>query len=151
MLREIGVRGSSDRIQEYLERQFECHPLVLGAVAGLVYYFPPAPGDFDRWVEFAEGGSELNLATLDLRQRRNHILAAAFADLEPDARELLARLSLLNEAADWDVIEGLSPRRPEPPEEVEEPAPVDEERDLKVIPTQARTCHHKIGEKAQCA
>jgi hypothetical protein len=83
MFRDIGVRGSSARIQNYLKRQFGCHPLVVGVVAGLVFYFPPAPGDFDRWVDDPEGGDEVNPATLDLKQRRNHILKAAFADLEP--------------------------------------------------------------------
>src|SRR6185312_10922882 len=36
LLRACGVRGDSQRIQSYLERHCDCHPLVTGIVAGLV-------------------------------------------------------------------------------------------------------------------
>jgi len=41
--------------------------------------------------------------------------------LEPDVRELMARLGMLSGAVGLDVLEALNPRRPDPPEAVPEP------------------------------
>src|SRR5664280_355371 len=36
MMREAGVQGDSARMQQYVQRHFAGHPLVVGVVAGLV-------------------------------------------------------------------------------------------------------------------
>jgi hypothetical protein len=133
MMRDVGVRGNGARMRGYLERQFGCHPLVVGAVAGLVLKSARASGDFDRWVDDPAGGAEVNLAALDLTQRRNHILKLAFDGLDPDAREVIARLALISNGIEWEVLQALNPRRPDPPEEVVEPERPDHEWDFEIF------------------
>jgi tetratricopeptide (TPR) repeat protein len=58
---------------------------------------------------------------MDLIQRRNHILKAAFDDLNPDARMVLARIALISEAVDYETLVELSPHRPNPPQVVQAP------------------------------
>src|ERR1035441_6792841 len=123
MMREAGVQGDSARMQQYVQRHFAGHPLVVGVVAGLVARYRPAPGDFDHWAEDSLGGADVDLASRDLVQRRNHILKAAFDDLTADERVLMVRLGLVSDAVDLATIEALNPHRPEPPEKVEEPRP----------------------------
>ena len=110
-------------MQQYVKRHFAGHPLVVGVVAGLVARYRPAPGDFDHWAEDSLGGADVDLASMDLVQRRNHILKAAFDDLTADERVLMVRLGLVSDAVDLATIEALNPHRPEPPEKVEEPRP----------------------------
>src|ERR1017187_4183845 len=121
MMREAGVHGDSARMQQYVQRHFAGHPLVVGVVAGLVARYRPAPGEFDRWAEDPQGGADVDLASMDLVQRRNHILKAAFDDLTAEERVLLVRLGLVSDAVDLATIEALNPHRPEPSEKVEEP------------------------------
>ena len=77
LLRTCGVRGDSAAMQDYLQRHCDCHPLVTGVVAGLVNDYLPARGDFDAWAADPDHGGRLDLARLDLTQKRNHILTAA--------------------------------------------------------------------------
>lgn len=128
MMREAGVRGDSARMQQYVQRHFAGHPLVVGVVAGLVARYRPAPGDFERWAEDPQGGADVDLASMDLVQRRNHILKAAFDDLTSEERVLLVRLGLVSDAVDLATIEALNPYRPEPPKKVEEPKPPERRR-----------------------
>src|ERR1019366_437623 len=112
-------------MQQYVQRHFAGHPLVVGVVAGLVARYRPAPGDFDHWAEDSLGGADVDLASMDLVQRRNHILKAAFDDLTSEERVLLVRLGLVSDAVDLATIEALNPYRPEPPEKAEAPRPLD--------------------------
>ena len=48
VLRSAEVRGDSASMRRYLDRNFGCHPLVVGVVGGLVRNYAPAPGDFDQ-------------------------------------------------------------------------------------------------------
>jgi hypothetical protein len=121
LVRDIGVRGSSMRMQHFLEGQFGCHPLVVAVIAGLVHDFPPAPRDFDRWIDDPEGGANVNLASADIKQRQNHILKSAFDALDGDAREVITRLAMCAHALDWETMLALNPRRPAPPGAVAEP------------------------------
>ena len=50
---------------------------MVGALAGVVADHPPAPGDFDEWVKDPKGGAAVDFASLDLVQRRSHIVSAA--------------------------------------------------------------------------
>ncbi len=124
LLRSCGVRGDSWRIQEYLAENCGNHPLVIGVLAGLITNYLPGRGDFDAWAGDAgpQGGANLDLANLDLVQRRNHILRAALDALSPDSRRLLSTLALVPEAVDYEELAALSPFLPPAPEEVAVPA-----------------------------
>lgn len=105
------VRGDSASIRRYLDRNFGCHPLVVGVVGGLVRNYAPAPGDFDTWVADPLGGAEPNLVEMDVVGKRNHIFKIAFDDLTPDARTLLARIGLVGAEVDYATLVELNPRR----------------------------------------
>ena len=94
LLRTCGVRGDSGQMQDYLQRHCDCHPLVTGVLAGLVNDYLPARGDFGAWAADPAQGGRLDLAHLDLTQKRNHILTAALQALPDASRRLLSTLSL---------------------------------------------------------
>jgi Domain of unknown function (DUF4062) len=121
MIRDCGINGESKAVQRYLQSNCDCHPLVIGVLAGLINAYPPDPGNFDRWVGDPRHGRALNLGTLDLIQRRNHILQAAIDALAPESRRLLQTLSLLQTGADYDMLMALNPHLPAEPKKVEEP------------------------------
>ena len=117
LFRACGVTGTSTEIQKYLKVNCDCHPLVIGVLAGLIVDYLPARGDFDAWVNDPRGGGQLNLADLDLVQKRNHILDAALAALPKKGRELLSTLALLSEPVDYVTLSALNPFLPPVPEE----------------------------------
>ncbi len=80
-----GIRGTSADIRYYLKTFCDNHPLVIGALAGLINSPGPHRGHFDAWAAAPEYGAKLNLARLDLIQSRNHILRAAMDALEAPA------------------------------------------------------------------
>ena len=121
LLRTCGVRGDSRQMQDYLQRHCDCHPLVTGVVAGLINDYLPARGQFDAWAADPDRGGRLNLADLDLTQKRNHILTAALEALPAASRQLLSTLSLLPESFDYTILAALNPHRPAEPEAVPEP------------------------------
>jgi hypothetical protein len=133
MLRRAGIQGDGGRMRAYLEGEFDCHPLVVGFVAGLVRKAPWAQMSFDRWVDDRRGGQAINLADPDLRQRQTNILSLAFSALTPEARELLARIGMVSSATDLEVLEALNPQRPDPPAELAEPRPPDEQWDYILV------------------
>ncbi|MFO0875178.1 MAG: DUF4062 domain-containing protein [Phycisphaerales bacterium] len=122
LLRSQGITGSSAAIQAYLKTNCDCHPLVTGSLAGLINDYLPARGNFDRWVADVgpSGGARLDLAALDLKQRKNHILLAAIAAAPEPGRQLLSTLALLAEAADYETLEALNPHLPPEPPDVAE-------------------------------
>ena len=97
-------------------------PLSSAALAGLVNDYLPAPGDFDKWVADPAYGGSLNLADLDLTQKRNHILRTAIDALSPPSLQLLQTLALLHGGADYAALKAFNPHMPPPPKEVEEPS-----------------------------
>ncbi|HEV7893609.1 MAG TPA: DUF4062 domain-containing protein [Pyrinomonadaceae bacterium] len=120
LINACGVTGNSDAIQDYLKRHCDCHPLVTGVLAGIIKKYLPDRGNFDAWVkDDMEGGGRLNLADLDLVQKRNHILLSALAELPEKSRQLLSTLSLLSESVDYQTLSALNPHLPPEPEEVE--------------------------------
>lgn len=123
LLRSCGIKGDSQAIQRYLQSHCDCHPLVTGILAGLINNYLPDKGNFDTWVGEPRGGGQLNLADLDLVQKRNHILKAAFAALPEKGHQLLSTLALLSEAVDYPTLSALNPHLPPEPEEVEVPRP----------------------------
>lgn len=121
LLRTCGVRGDSGQMQEYLQRHCDCHPLVTGVVAGLINDYLPDRGHFDAWAADPGHGGRLNLAHLDLIQKRNHILTAALQALPDASRQLLSTVSLLPESFDYAILDALNPHRPPEPAAVPEP------------------------------
>ena len=121
LVRACGVTGQSKAIRAYLQANCDCHPLVVGALAGLVNDYLPDRGNFDAWAEDPDYGRALNLADLDLTQRRNHILDTAIAALPSEAQRLLETLALLQRGADFELLKALNPHLPPEPEKVEEP------------------------------
>ncbi|MEY9453255.1 tetratricopeptide (TPR) repeat protein [Bradyrhizobium ottawaense] len=114
MIRRCGVVGDSQAIRAYLQQNCDCHPLVVGALAGLINDYPYDRGNFDRWVRDLNGGMALDLGKLDLVKRQNHILLAAIDALSPNSRRLLHLLSILQSAVDFKTLEGLSLDREAP-------------------------------------
>jgi len=121
LLRSCGVTGDSQAIQSYLKSQCDCHPLVTGVLAGLIDDYLPDKGNFDAWAADPDGGGRLNLANLDLVQKRTHILKAALDALPEKSRQILSTLALLSEAVDYPTLSALNPHLPPEPEKVEEP------------------------------
>jgi hypothetical protein len=121
LLRSCGVTGDSHAIQNYLKSHCDCHPLVTGILAGLIDGYLPDKGNFDAWSADPAGGGQLNLANLDLVQKRNHILKAALDALEEKNRQLLSILALLSEAVDAPTLSAFNPHLPPEPKEVKEP------------------------------
>ena len=121
LLRTCGVRGDSGQMQDYLQRHCDCHPLVTGVVAGLVNDYLPARGDFGAWAADPARGGRLDLAHLDLTQKRNHILTAALQALPDASRRLLSTLSLLPESFDHAVLAAFNPHRLAEPKAVPDP------------------------------
>ena len=106
-------------IQDYLKSHCDCHPLVTGVLAGLVNDYLPDKGNFDAWM--ADSGAQLDIADLDLVQKRNHILRTALAALPDNAHQLLSILSLLSEAVDYATLSALNPKLPPRPRKPGQP------------------------------
>lgn len=121
LLRSCAVNGNSQEIQQYLKSHCDCHPLVIGVLAGLIKEYLPDRGNFDAWAADPEYGGRLNLANLNLIQKRNHILHAAMDALSEKSRQLLSTMAILAEAIDYPTLSALNPHLPPEPEEVEEP------------------------------
>ncbi|MEM9480617.1 MAG: DUF4062 domain-containing protein [Verrucomicrobiota bacterium] len=107
------ISGDSGRIRSFLQEHCGCHPLVIGVLAGLINQPAPWRGDFDAWENAPDGGGQLNLADLDLIQKRNHILKSALALLPEKSRALLSTLALLSEAADAELLGVFNPHAEE--------------------------------------
>jgi len=133
LLRACGISGESKAIREYLQRNCDCHPLVIGALAGLVNNFMPDRGNFDTWLADPNAGGRLRLSDMDLVQRRSHILDAAVELLPEPALRLLQTLSLLQAGADYATLREFNPHLPPPPEEVKEPNPPEKGANWKML------------------
>jgi tetratricopeptide (TPR) repeat protein len=104
LLRSCGVTGDSPAIQAYVTENCDCHPLVVGLLAGLINDYLPAPGDFDAWRADAVSGGRLNLTHLDVVQRRNSILGVAMGSLSEESRRILLTISLLPDSVDYPTL-----------------------------------------------
>ena len=121
LIRSCGVNGNSQELQTYLKKNCDCHPLVVGVLAGLINDYLPDRGNFDTWVAASTGGGQLNFAELDLVQKRNHILKAALNALSDASRQLLATISLLTESVDYPTLCEINPALSAIPESVSVP------------------------------
>lgn len=133
MMRETGVSGQSQRMQSYLELHFECHPLMVGVIAGLVNAYVRAPGNFNRWLDDLKGAGAVDLTKLfGLVAKQDHILKVAYEALELDARKLLGVLAFFSQSVTGEVLVELNPRRSARPVEVRKPSPIDERDDFEL-------------------
>lgn len=148
LLRSCGISGDSAAIQGYLTQNCDNHPLVIGVLAGLINDYLPERGNFDAWSVAAYGGAALNLASLDLIQRRNHILRAALDALSPASRQLLSTLALLSEAMDYETLKAFNPHLPPKPEEVEVPQLPEEDWEWEFLNDDEKTERRKHYEQA---
>lgn len=114
LLVRLKVQGSASAIARFFGPMGN-HPLLVGIVAGLVTDYRPAPGAFDSWLADPAAGGAHSVNDLDLTRRSAHILEAALAGLRPWPRELLELISALPGAVSWQTLDGLNPRRPQPP------------------------------------
>jgi len=121
LFRSCGVTGTALNIQNYLKSHCDCHPLVIGVLAGLINDYLPDRGNFDAWAADPVGGGQLNFANLDLVKKRNHILTTALAALPDASRQLLSTLALLSGSVDYTTLCAFSPHLTPIPEEVQIP------------------------------
>jgi len=121
LFRSCGIVGDGNTIQTYLSQNCDNHPLVIGALAGLINGYLPDRGNFDVWVNDPNGGGELDFANLDLTQRRNHILHIALASLHEKGKQLLSTLALVSESVDYTTLCSLNPYLPPEPAIVHDP------------------------------
>jgi tetratricopeptide (TPR) repeat protein len=122
-----GIRGESAAIRAYLTENCDNHPLAIGVLGGLINKPGPNRGDFDAWAADPDGGAGLDLASLDLIQRRNHILRVALDTHPPASRQLLSILALLSVSVNYETLKALNPHLPPEPEEVEKPEPPEDD------------------------
>jgi len=120
LMRGAGISGGSKTIQSYVQQHCDCHPLVVGVLAGLINDYMPARGDFDIWLAAPDGGRSLDLGALDLIQKRNHILDAAIQTLSPKALQLLQTLALLQRGADYELLMALNPHLPAESDDIDD-------------------------------
>jgi hypothetical protein len=111
LVREAGVRGDAAAI-ERLAGQFDRHPLILRIVCGMVTDYRLRPGDFNAWRADPHAGGGLKLGELPVKQRYTHILEYAFRCLGEKTRQVLSRIAVLSDAADYATIAVLNPFLP---------------------------------------
>jgi len=114
LLAKLGVTASDQAITNFLQ-PLDNHPLLAGLIAGEVHDYREKPGDLDRWLADPAAGGDFRLARLPLAKRRTHILATTFANLGPDPRLLLERMSQVPGPVRWDTLAGISPFPPRQP------------------------------------
>ncbi len=107
--RNCDISGDSATMQDYLTTNCACHPLTMGVLAGIINHFLPARGNFDAWFTSAEGAIKLNLAELNIEQKRNHILKAALRALPDASRQLLSTIALIGDAVDYEMLAEFNP------------------------------------------
>jgi len=138
LLRSCGIKGQSTAIQAYLTANCDNHPLVIGVLGGLIKNYLPDRGNFDSWAADPDYGYKLDLASLGLIQRRNHILRAAIDASPPTSRQLLSTLALLSESVDYETLKALNPHLPPGPEEVMKPELAEERLDWEELSDEER-------------
>lgn len=112
---DLKVRGDAERIQRFLRRECDNHPLTLGAIAGLVLEYPADPGNFDKWRNDPDHGGQLNLGELDLTNRQNHILSFAVGSLNDTSRKVLSQIALWQHGIAYATLRDTNPLRPKKP------------------------------------
>lgn len=108
LARAAGVKGTSGKIQDFA-MAFGCHALVLRVVCGMVNRYERHPGFFDDWLADPAAGGALGLDQMEPAARNTHILQFALAGLDPQQRQLLARIAVLSDTASYETVRVISP------------------------------------------
>lgn len=99
----LGVRGSAHKLLSLFAR-FENQPLLISLLAGEVAFHPPAPGDFDCWIE---ANRNFDPFKMPIRQVQHHVLEFAFRGLGPRVREILILITALRHRATYETLRSL--------------------------------------------
>lgn len=118
LMRHLGIKGEPRTLRRFLA-QFDHHSLLLSIIAGRIRDHRPAPGDFDAW--YRAEGQYLRLSSLDLAQRRTHILQYALNGLDPVLRKLLGQIAVFRYRVDYQTLSVLNPFAPPEPSPVPPP------------------------------
>jgi|GEM_PF-1721920 len=98
------IRGSREKVQHYLKSQCDNHPLVMGALAGIINQYIPDRSNFDKWYNDEEGAGKLDLAQLDLTQRKHHIVKYSIDILPQTGKDVLSFLSFFSHGIDYNAF-----------------------------------------------
>ena len=109
VLQQLGVSAHGTDVANFFG-PLDNHPLLIAVVAGMVRDYRDSPGDFAAWLR----SSGFTLGTLNLTERRQHVLAAALEGLDPAASLLLGWLSVLSGSVRWDIVRAVNPHRLDP-------------------------------------
>jgi tetratricopeptide (TPR) repeat protein len=101
LVRRSGVRTGVDAILDVLA-SVNYHPLVAQVLAGDVARYRPAPGNYLAW---RDRHKDFSPASLDLVQRRSHILEHALQGLTPAEADVMSVISALSGPAPYDWLE----------------------------------------------
>jgi hypothetical protein len=118
LLRHHGVKGNARKLKDFMA-QFGYHSLLLGVLAGRIKNYRPAPGDFARW--YTREGRTLKLSSIEITQRRTHILQYALDGLHADALKLLCQVAAFRYPVEYDALAALNPYLPPKPEKQHNP------------------------------
>lgn len=117
MFRVCGVTGTDDVIGLFLEENCGNHPLVIGALAGLVAKDLECQGNFDKWLLLNRRQLQSAFRRMDLTRRKNHILDAALTDLSPTSWRLLSILACVSSGVGVESLKAFNPHSTELDEE----------------------------------
>lgn len=106
---ECGVTGADRPIGTFLEANCGNHPMVIGALAGLIVNDIQCAGNFDMWLKFNQRRLKAVFQEMDLIQRKNHILEAALAGLSPMSRRLLSVLASVSGGVGIEALKAFNP------------------------------------------
>jgi tetratricopeptide (TPR) repeat protein len=120
MIRRAEINGDAEAVLRFAD-QFGRHALILRIVCGMVTDYRLQPRNFDAWLADPRAGGGLKLTELHLSQRYTHILEYAFRGLGEKPRQLLSRIAVLSDSADYATIAVLNPFLPLQSEEIQEP------------------------------
>jgi hypothetical protein len=109
LLRRLGIACTPQRARAYF-RRLGNHALLIGVVAGIVRSYREAPGDLGVWLDDPNGGGELRINTLNLSQRRTHILQVALSQLDNGANQVLNVLATFSGPVSWQILQAIFTR-----------------------------------------
>jgi len=98
------IKGNPETIKKFLKSQCDNHPLVIGALAGVINQYIPDRGNFDSWYQDKDEVSKLNLGELELRQKQHHILHYSIEILSENSKEILSYLSFFYDSITYDTF-----------------------------------------------
>jgi hypothetical protein len=101
--RAFKVTGTRDELLA-LFRAFDCHPLLIQALASEVANSHKAPGDFDKW---RKAHRNFDPFRLPLVQVRSHVLEFALRGLDPPGRKVLQTIAAFRMPVSYDSLAAL--------------------------------------------